>query len=38
MVYLALGGIGCSDMGRNGGDGDRSEVIPLRASKSAFSD
>ena len=36
MVCLALGGIVRSDdIPRNGGDGDRSDVIPLRASKSA---
>ena len=34
---LALGNAECSDDLRNGGDGDRSEVSPLRASKSAFS-
>ena len=36
MVCLALGGIVRSDdIPRIGGDGDRSDVIPLRASKSA---
>ena len=36
-IALALGNVECSDDLRNGGDGDRSEVSPLRASKSAFS-